>query len=423
MELIFLLIGLAVGIAIGFPVGRLLKKTDISGPETVEKSLYTELQNRMGAKEEQLRAEMSEKAAMAERVNNMQSRLDEQKAELEQLQEKFKNDFKVLAQQVLKETGETFKEQNKTQLDVLITPFKEKLEKFEKKVEETHAAQVKETFSLKDEVKRLNEQSQQLGKEAENLARALKGDVKSQGNWGEVILERILERSGLSKGQEYFVQESIMSDDGRRLQPDVIVALPEGKRIVVDSKVSLVAYDRFLSAETPDSQVLALKDLSASVRAHFKGLSEKNYQNLYGLEGLDFVLLFIPIEGAFAAAVQYDHALVQDAFDKNVVIVSTSTLLATLRTIASIWKTEKQTRNALEIAKQAGDLYDKFAAFADDLVKLGNQMETAKKTYEESMKKLSEGSGNLVRRVDKLRELGVKTSKQIDARLTDRSEG
>jgi DNA recombination protein RmuC len=327
----------------------------------------------------------------------------------------------VLAQEILEKTGNTFKEQNKEQIGTILAPFKEKLENFEKKVEETYEKGKAETISLKSEVKMLSEQSAKLSKDAENLTKALKSDVKAQGNWGEVILERILEKSGLTKNQEYFIQNSITTEDGKRFQPDVIIKLPEDKNVIVDSKVSLIAYERFSSAENVEEQQGHLKEHIASIKAHVKGLSDKNYQSLYGIDGLDFVLLFIPIEGAFSAAVQYDNTLFQDAFDKNVVIVSTSTLLATLRTIASIWKQEKQTQNAIEIARQGGALYDKFVGLTEDLLNLGKQMDTAKKSYEGAMNKISSGSGNLIKRADDLRKLGLKTSKQIEQKIIDKA--
>jgi len=432
MEFAYLAVGIIIGALVGWLLAKLrsastMDQTDLTS-KYVAKERFDDLTARLTFTDEEIKEarqslmlKTEESVTWRQRHESLQQRLNEQKAELENLQERFKNDFKVLAAEVLTATGKTFTDQNRTQLDTLLIPFKEKLENFEKKVEETYEKGQRETVSLKTEVKMLSDQSAKLSKEADNLAKALKGDVKSQGNWGEMILERVLERSGLTKNQEYFLQESHTDADGKRYQTDVLVQLPEGKKIIIDSKVSLVAYDRFVTADNADEQAAALKELSLSMRAHVKGLSEKGYQTLQGLDGLDFVLLFVPIEGAFAAAVQYDNTLFEDAFSRNVVIVSTSTLLATLRTIASVWKQHKQTENAVEIARQAGDLYDKFTAFSEDLVKLGNQMRTATTTYEESMKKLSEGKGNLVGRAEKLRELGIKTSKQLDQRLIDRS--
>ena len=415
---------------IGYLLSRVLgKKEDASTDETlVSRERFEDTREQLKKAEEekgQSDAEVlrlnTELSKWQERHDQLENRLKEQKGELEVLQEKFKNDFKVLAQEVLEKTGHTFKEQNKEQLGTLLAPFKEKLQTFEKKVEETYEKSKAETISLKTEVKQLSEQSAKLAKDAENLTNALKSDVKAQGNWGEVVLERILEKSGLTKNQEYFIQQSITTEDGKRYQPDVVIKLPDDKNVIVDSKVSLVAYERFASSETAEEQQGHLKEHIASIKAHVKGLGEKNYQNLYGVDGLDFVLLFVPIEGAFSTAVQADNSLFQDAFDRNVVIVSTSTLLATLRTIASIWKQEKQTQNALEIARQGGNLYDKFVGLTEDLLALGRQMDTAKKSYEGAMNKLSTGTGSLVTRAESLRKLGLKTSKQVDQKLLDRA--
>jgi len=431
MDILILIIGIAVGVVIGWLLAKVLKpsiNSELDTNDTVSIDRFNDLQNRLNSVlEEKSKVDdevirlSSELSRWTERHEQMELRLKDQKGELGELQDKFKNDFKVLAQEILEKTGNTFKEQNKEQIGTILAPFKEKLESFEKKVEETYEKGKAETISLKSEVKMLSEQSAKLSKDAENLTKALKSDVKAQGNWGEVILERILEKSGLTKNQEYFIQNSITTEDGKRFQPDVIIKLPEDKNVIVDSKVSLIAYERFSSAENVEEQQGHLKEHIASIKAHVKGLSDKNYQSLYGIDGLDFVLLFIPIEGAFSAAVQYDNTLFQDAFDKNVVIVSTSTLLATLRTIASIWKQEKQTQNALKIARQGGALYDKFVGLTEDLLNLGKQMDTAKKSYEGAMNKISSGSGNLIKRAEDLRKLGLKTSKQIEQKIIDKA--
>ena len=431
MDILILIIGIAVGVVIGWLLTKVLKpsiNSELDTNDTVSIDRFNDLQNRLNSVlEEKSKVDdevirlSSELSRWTERHEQMELRLKDQKGELGELQDKFKNDFKVLAQEILEKTGNTFKEQNKEQIGTILAPFKEKLESFEKKVEETYEKGKAETISLKSEVKMLSEQSAKLSKDAENLTKALKSDVKAQGNWGEVILERILEKSGLTKNQEYFIQNSITTEDGKRFQPDVIIKLPEDKNVIVDSKVSLIAYERFSSAENVEEQQGHLKEHIASIKAHVKGLSDKNYQSLYGIDGLDFVLLFIPIEGAFSAAVQYDNTLFQDAFDKNVVIVSTSTLLATLRTIASIWKQEKQTQNAIEIARQGGALYDKFVGLTEDLLNLGKQMDTAKKSYEGAMNKISSGSGNLIKRAEDLRKLGLKTSKQIEQKIIDKA--
>ncbi len=434
MDIVFLFLGVLLGGVIGWLFGKNKSKSNTIEQNEIDlkyvaKERFTDVQQRLQETEngkqnaERRINELSaELAAWEEKHRGLETKLTEQKEELEKLQETFKNDFKVLAQDILDKNSQTFKQQNKEQISIILSPFKDKLESFEKKVEETYEKGQKDTISLKTEVKGLMDLNERLSKEATNLTKALKGDVKTQGNWGEVILERILEKSGLVKNSEYFVQNSLTTEDGKRYQPDVIIRLPEEKNVIVDSKVSLVAYERFANSEDLDEQQAALKQHLLSIKQHVKGLSEKNYQNLYGVDGLDFVLLFIPIEGAFTAAVQADNALFQDAFDKNVVIVSTSTLLATLRTIASIWKQEKQTQNAIEIARQGGLLYDKFVAFSEDLISLGRQMDTAKGSYEKAMNKLYSGNGNLINRTESLRKLGLKTTKQLDKKLIDKAQ-
>ena len=433
MNIISLLLGASLGALIGWFLGRRGGDKQTISPEElanryVSKERFDDAQAQH-QKEQQEHKETiaanvvlnTEVATWKERFKSLEQRLAEQREELNTLQDKFKNDFKGLAQEILEKNSQTFKEQNKEQIGTILSPFKEKLEAFEKKVEETYDKEQKERISLKTEVKHLMEMNEKLSQEAKNLTTALKGDVKAQGNWGEVVLERILEKSGLERNREYFIQQSITGEDGKRYQPDVIIKLPDEKNVIVDSKVSLIAYERFAAAETTEEQQQHLKQHLASIKAHVKGLSDKNYQSLYGIDGLDFVLLFIPIEGAFSVAVQADSNLFQEAFERNVVIVSTSTLLATLRTIASIWKQEKQTQNALEIARQAGSLYEKFVGFTDDLLSLGKQMNTAKGTYESAMNKLVDGRGNLITRVENLRKLGVNTTKDLDQKLIDRA--
>jgi DNA recombination protein RmuC len=275
--------------------------------------------------------------------------------------------------------------------------------------------------ALRTEVKKLSELNTQITKEAENLAKAIKGDTKTQGNWGEFILERILEKSGLTKDREYRVQASFVTEEGKRYQPDVIVKLPDDKHIIIDAKVSLVSYEQFFNAEQASERALALKKHILSIRKHIKELSEKNYHSEYGLKGLDFVLMFIPIEPAFSLAVQHDLDIFNEAYEKNIVLVSPTTLIATLRSIANIWKHEYQNHNALEIAQQGGALYDKFVGFVEDLKHLGRQMDVAQKAYQEAMKKLYEGKGNLVRRAHNIKALGARTSKALDQNLVDRA--
>jgi DNA recombination protein RmuC len=349
-------------------------------------------------------------------------RLESQKLELEAVRERFNLEFREIAEKLLDEKSKKFTDSNKESIDQILKPLREKISEFEQKVDSTHKEGLLNNEALKQQLLSLKDLNAQMSRDAINLTKALKGENKTQGNWGEFILESVLEKSGLMKDREYFVQVSLTDEDGNRLQPDVVVNLPDEKAIVIDSKVSLNAYERYSSAETDVEIELAKKEHLMSVRNHLKGLSGKNYQKLHGLNSLDFVLLFIPIEPAFATAVQADPAIFQEAFDKNIVIVSPTTLLATLRTIASIWRQEHQNRNALEIAKKGGDMYDKFAAFADDLLKLGAQMDTSKKTYEEAMKKLSTGTGNLVKRASDLKKLGLNSGKNINPLLSAATE-
>ena len=350
---------------------------------------------------------------------SLEKRLKEQKEELEKLNERFATEFKNLANEIFEEKSKKFTDQNKNNLVELLSPLKERISEFQKKVEDSNKEDAARNASLIQQIKNLGDLNKQITKEAENLTKALKGDTKTQGNWGEVILERILERSGLEKEREYETQVSEVAEDGRRYQPDVVIKLPDDKKIIIDSKVSLIAYERF--ANTEDEGANHLKTHITSVRTHVKLLGEKYYQNLFGVDGLDFVLLFIPIEPAFTLAVKQDPELFNDAYARNVVIVSPTTLIATLRTIASIWKQEYRNRNVHEIARQSGALYDKFVAFTEDLVGVGKYIDQTQRVYRESMKKLSEGKGNLVKRVENIKKLGAKADKQLDQRLLDRS--
>jgi len=367
------------------------------------------------------------------KIDKLEDALREAKIEVATLQERLRSleagksemskEFKLMASEALKQQSEDLKNQlkesNSSQLSLVLTPFKEKLEQFGKNVQETHEKGQKERIELKSEVNKLVEQNENLKNEANQLTKALRGDVKMQGNWGEMVLEKLLERTGLTKGREYTVQESVTNEEGKRYQPDVVLHLPDEKNIIIDSKVSLVAYERFVNAESVEDQSKALKDHLISIKNHIKGLSEKNYQNLYGVS-LDFVILFVPIEGAYSVALQAEPGLYQEAFDKNIAMVSATSLWSTLRTVGTLWRQERQNANVQEIIRQASDLYDKFVGFSEELVKVGNQMDTAKRSYENSMKILSEGKGNLVRRTENLRVLGLKNSKTVNTNLVDR---
>ena len=389
----------------------------------------TILQESMGSIQEEILKEREKNVSLSSNLasinadnRNLQTRLEENRKEIEELQAKFSAEFKNIANSILEEKSRIFTEQNKNNIEGILKPLNDKIKDFEKRVEETYDRESKQRFSLEREIKNLYELNLQITKEASNLTSALKGQSKTMGNWGEVILESVLEKSGLVKDREYIVQESLMSEEGKRFQPDVIVNLPENKCIIIDSKVSLLAYEKYCSSEDETDKKAALKDHIISVRNHIKNLNQKNYQTLYQLRSLDFVLMFMPVEPAFSLAVQYDIGLFNEAFEKNIVLVSPSTLLATLKTIASIWRQEKQNRNALEIARQSGALYDKFEGLLKDLIEIGNKIKGTRKAYEDAMKKLSTGSGNLIKRAEDIKKLGAKATKSLPADLVDRMD-
>lgn len=335
------------------------------------------------------------------------------------LQQRFKLEFENIANKLLEEKSARFTEHNRIQMDVILNPLKENIKAFEDKVEKVYKSESDERNILKGVISQLMVQSKQIQEDASNLTKALKGDSKKQGNWGEVILERILERSGLVKDREYRLQASLTTAEGSRAQPDVIIDLPGDKHIVVDAKVSLVAYERIVSADTEEEREHHLKQHILSIKAHIHGLSGKSYQDLYQINSPDFVMLFIPIESSFGIAVQQDAELFNYAWDKKVVIVSPSTLLATLRTISSIWKQERQNRNVLEIARLSGSMYDKFVGFLTDMDGLGRNIKQSQDAYDKALNKLSTGSGNLTNTSEKIKKLGAKTTKQIDTRFLD----
>ena len=354
---------------------------------------------------------------------NLIIKLSENKEEVEKLQDKFTKEFENLANKILEEKSAKFTEQNKENLKQILNPLQDKIQVFEQKVELSNKENTERHIKLGEQLKHLNEQNIKISTEANNLTKALKGESKTQGNWGELILERVLEKSGLEKGREYEVEKSFNIDDGdkKRLRPDVVIHLPENKKMIVDSKVSLTAYEQYINAEDKNLKEQFLKAHITSLKRHVQQLSDKKYEDLYEIESPDFVLLFVPIEPAFAVAVNHDNDLYNKAFEKNIVIVTPSTLLATLRTIDSMWNNEKQQQNALEIAKQAGALYDKFQGLITDLVKVGKKMDDAKNDYAFAMNKLSEGNGNLIRRVENIKKLGAKTKKQLPENLIKRA--
>ena len=359
---------------------------------------------------EQIRSELTR--AKVENEHLAQKNEDVVK-EFEKLQKQAATEFENIANKILKKNTIEFSNVNNEKLMEILSPLRDKIQTFEKKVEETYEKGLRDQTDLKAELKKLQDLNTTISKEANNLTKALKGDVKKQGNWGEIVLERILERSGLTEGQEFEREVVAKNIEGKIIRPDVIVNLPDKKHIIIDSKVSLVAYERYTNSEDNDERERFLKEHMLSLKSHIKELHVKHYSSSPNFNSPDFVLLFIPIESSFSVTVEQDQQIFNYAWENKIVIVSPSTLLATLRTIASIWQQENQTKNAIEIAKQSGALYDKFAAFIDDIDKLGRNLETVQKTYNEASKKLYTGKGNLVRRAEILRELGAATSKQI----------
>ena len=352
---------------------------------------------------------------------NLVERMREQRQETDELREKFTKEFENLANKILEEKSNKFTEQNRENLKNILSPLQEKIHLFEKKVEDTHKESIDYHAALRQQILGLREMNEAMSRETLNLTRALKGDAKMQGNWGELILERVLEKSGLEKDREYFVQQSHQLEDGSRVMPDVVISLPDGKKMVVDSKVSLVAYERYVNEEDDPLRLVHLKEHVNSIRRHVDQLSAKSYHDLYQMESPDFVLLFIPIEPAFAIALNEDATLYNKAFERNIVIVTPSTLLATLRTIDSMWTNQKQQENAYEIARQAGALYDKFEGFINDLTKVGNKMRDAQAEYQNAMGKLFEGRGNMIVTIEKLKKMGAKAKKSLPENILNRA--
>ncbi len=439
MQIILLIIGLGVGLAIGWLLAKNKSVQQASSQQEnissldKERSVLTSQLSEARQQTQQAKTEsetirgnvleLSTQLAQSNTINkNLEEKLSQQKRELEDLENRFTKEFENLANRIFEAKSQKFTDQNKTNLDIILNPLKEKLKDFEDKVDKSYKAEAAERNSLKGEIKSLIELNKQVSEEANNLAKALKGDSKKQGNWGEIILERVLERSGLVKDREYKTQYSTTNDEGNRIQPDAVLFLPDNKHIIIDAKVSLVAFEELVNATDEPARVKFLNEHLVSLRNHVKILGDKNYYTSPDLNTPDFVLLFVPIEGAFSAAVQADPELFSFAWDKQIVIVSPTTLLATLRTIASIWKQERQTRNAIDIAQKAGALYDKFKNFADDLLEVGKKMDGAKSSYSEAMNKLVDGKGNIVTRVEELRKLGAKSTKDISEKLLERSE-
>ena len=410
MEFLYLITGLTVGGIIAFVL--LKNKTN---------EIYALQQERIqaAAKQEQLQLQLKEKEIeLARKTSELESTKKQEltvQEEINKIHTQFKDQFKVIANDILKENSKDFSESN----NLLLQPLREKLKDFEETVRKKMEEDLKTSQFLKNELNSLKDLNKQISEEAHNLTVALKGDNKTQGNWGELILEKVLEKSGLAKDTEYKAQVSLNNAEGDKIQPDFIVYLPENKHIIIDAKVSLVAYEAYVSEVDELKKASLLKEHIKSLKEHIKRLSEKDYPAALGIAAPDFVLMFVPIESSFSVAIKEDVELFNYGWDRNIVIVSPSTLLATLRTIASLWKQEKQSKNVIQIAEEAGKLYDKFVGFLDDFKALGTSLEKSQKIHSEALNKLSTGNGNVIGKIEKLRELGLKTNKQIDKNLLE----
>jgi len=446
-ELLITILSFIIALGIGFYVGKAISsansKTVNASLEEKSNGLLLQIEQlKIAQQQERLSAEKMQQQISLERENlrtekdslaiqlskkeadfeNLWERNKEQKQEVELLQEKFTKEFENLANKILEEKSTKFTEQNRENMKNILSPLQDKIHLFEKKVEDTHKESIDYHAALRQQILGLREMNEQMSRETLNLTKALKGDSKMQGNWGELILERVLEKSGLEKGREYEVQQSFTNEEGSRVFPDVVINLPDGKKMIVDSKVSLVAYEKFINEEDDALRIIFLKEHVNSIRRHVEQLGAKNYHDLYQIESPDFVLLFIPMEPAFAIALNEDTTLYSKAFEKNIVIVTPSTLLATLRTIDSMWSNQKQQENAFEIARQAGALYDKFEGFVNDLVKIGKKMDEAKTEYQGAMNKLFDGKGNLISSVERLKKMGAKAKKSLPENILKRAE-
>jgi DNA recombination protein RmuC len=430
-ELIIYLIITLVALLLGVFIGKLLSKVAAQAAEEKNKTLL-EVNQKSERTIEELQSEIKEIQVSKEtlvientrqdsELKNLRLKYEENQQDVEKLQEKFTKEFENLANKILEEKSSKFTEKNKENLASILNPLKEKIDGFEKKVETTHKESIDYHAALRQQILGLKEINAQMSKETLNLTKALKGDSKAQGNWGELVLERVLEKSGLEKDREYFVQQSFTNDSGKRILPDVVIHLPDDKKMIVDSKVSLTAYERYVNSEDETEKTQFVKEHVNSLKRHVEDLSEKKYEDIYEIDSPDFVLLFVPIEPAFALALQTDENMYNKAFEKNIVIVTPTTLLATLRTIDTMWNNEKQQRNAIEIARQAGALYDKFEGFISDLMRVGKKMDDAKKDYSSAMNKLVEGKGNLVISIEKLKKMGAKAKKSLPENIVERA--
>jgi len=428
MDITFWIIGIIVFLVLGYFIGLFKAKSAAAK----ENGTLSSLNQMLSSDKEKLAAQLKEsqseltnlKITLSKRerdLTHLTEKLDTQKKDLTDLQEKFTKEFENLAQKILEKNADKFSKQSKDSLKLFLNPLKLQIDNFQKKVEETNKDDIKRNATLIQKINSLESLNQQMSKDAINLTNALKGESKTQGDWGELQLEVLLEKSGLSKEIHFTTQGGFRDEDGLLKKPDFIINLPDNKKLIIDSKVSLTAYESYFNAENDNEQKLALKNHLLSIRKHFKELGDKNYTDLYGINTPDYVMMFVPIEPALMIALHEENKIYLEALDKNVVLVSTSTLLATLSTVASIWKQEDQKRNVLEIAKESGLLYDKFEGFVQDLLKVGKALNTSQESYQLAMNKLSTGRGNLVNKIENIKKLGAKTKKSLPDKLLERA--
>lgn len=439
MEYLLLLLGIALGALIGFivaqrmsagkaeAIARELESLKVENGTLSSSNAHLQEENRLakvdiGALRVDYESQFKQAVEWKGKYESLEAKIEGQKEELAALQSTFKKEFELVANKILEEKTTKFTDTNKQNIDAILNPLKERIVDFQKKVEDSDKANIERSAQLDQHLKMLRTLNQEITQETKSLTQALRGDSKTQGNWGEMHLESILEKAGLQKDIHYTKETNLKTEDGSNQRLDYILKLPDGKHLILDSKVSLTAYSQYNDAQSDEERAISLKQHLLSMNGHMKLLGDKDYHNLYGINSPDYVLMFIANEPALTLALREDPALFEKALDRNVVLVSTSTLLATLRTISYIWKQDLQNKNAEEIARQAASLYDKFVSFSDDLIKLGTQLKTVTGTYEESMKKLSDGKDNLVRKTERLKELGVNPSKGINPKLVDRAE-
>lgn len=423
-QLVFLFSGIIIGVLFTWLLFRLRLRSVRSGDDSLVSRIGDELEElklSLGNKEKEIVRLTALAAGKEADLRNLNDKLSSQKNEIEEMQERMKKEFRLLASEILNENSDKLTKENRTKLDDVLKPFNENLKEFKKKVEDTYEKEADQRRSLRDEVKRLAEMNLMIGEEARALTRALKGDSKTQGIWGEKILERILENSGLKRGEDFIVQDSHVSDDGKRLIPDISVKYPGKGIIIIDSKVSLLAYEQYVNAEDDEAKERALKAHLLSVRNHIKSLSSKKYETIYKENTLDFVMMFMPVEPAYYLALQNDNGLWNEAYEKGILLISPTNLIAALRMIENVWRQVKQEANVIKIAEEGAKLYDGFADLLKRLDDLGSRLESTRTQYDQTMIKLT-GRGNLISRVERLKNLGVKTKKSIPEKFSDDSE-